>query len=239
MTTAATALAPATVARKATPHRLGMLFEILDEMGENPTFTFALSRVGDAVPLARADIHHAESDGRGGLTRFLRQHDIRFEPPASRADGGVPPFFERVRAVVRVARHRPTEPLGAVTQQPVVGARREGQRASGRRYAALRRSEHARVRRCESRRRLGQRASPARAHRGGGAARCRARPLRDLGRACTTCAVPSRSSPPTRTRARSFPSRCREPATRVKYNAALAAPARGQPALGQVGISST
>ncbi len=111
MTTAATAIVPATVANKPLAHRLGMLFEILDEMGENPTFTFALSRLGDATPLARADIHHAESDGRGGLTRFLRQHDIRFESPPSRADSAVPSFIERVRAVVRVARHRPTEPM--------------------------------------------------------------------------------------------------------------------------------
>lgn len=95
-----------------TPHRLGMLFEILAEMGEDPTFTFALARVGDPAPLHRADIDHAESDGHGGLTRFLQQHRISFVSPRPRANDAAPPFAERVRAVMRVARHRGDEPLG-------------------------------------------------------------------------------------------------------------------------------
>lgn len=87
-----------------TPHRLGMLFEILAEMGEDPTFTFALARVGDPAPFDRVDIHHAESDGHGGLTRFLRRNHIWFESPNPRADEARPSFAQRVRAVLRVAR---------------------------------------------------------------------------------------------------------------------------------------
>lgn len=94
-----------------TPHRLGMLFEILAELGEDPTFTFARARVGDPAPLERVDIDHAESDGHGGLTRFLQHHRISFESPAPRAGETAPSFAERVRAVVRVARHRGDEPL--------------------------------------------------------------------------------------------------------------------------------
>lgn len=75
---------------RPTPHRLGMLFEILDEMGEDPTFTFALARVADVTPLDRVDIHHAESDGHGGLTRFLRQRGISFVSPTPRGSESVP-----------------------------------------------------------------------------------------------------------------------------------------------------
>ena len=87
-------------------------------MGEDPTFTFALSRVGTAPPVARTDIHHAESDGRGGLTRFLRQQGIAFESPRSRVDEAAPTFFERVRAVVRVARHRSREQIVLSLRNP-------------------------------------------------------------------------------------------------------------------------
>ncbi|HEY5952313.1 MAG TPA: hypothetical protein VIV40_42740 [Kofleriaceae bacterium] len=108
--TAAPATAPS-VAPKTTPHRLGMLFEILAEMGEDPRFTFALAKVGDPTPLESVDIDHAESDGHGGLTRFLNQRGISFESPRPREADVAPPFVERVRAVVRVARHRGDEPL--------------------------------------------------------------------------------------------------------------------------------
>jgi hypothetical protein len=98
-------------ATKPTPHRLGMLFEILAELGEDPTFTFALARVGDPTPLERVDIDHAESDGHGGLSRFLRERKITFESPQPRSDDAAPPLVERLRAVARVARHRGGEPL--------------------------------------------------------------------------------------------------------------------------------
>ncbi|MBL9020505.1 MAG: hypothetical protein JNL83_40345 [Myxococcales bacterium] len=96
---------------RPTPHRLGMLFEILEEMGEDPTFTFELARVGEATPLARAEIHHAESDGHGGLSRVLTRRGVAFESPRPRTGETAPPLHERVRAVVRVARHRGAEPL--------------------------------------------------------------------------------------------------------------------------------
>jgi hypothetical protein len=103
---------------KVTPHRLGVLFEILDEMGENPRFLFALSKLGVAEPLAQAEIHHRESDGYGGLTRFLRDQGVRFEAPTFRGDTRPPPLLERVRAVLRVARDRGGEPLAFLRTNP-------------------------------------------------------------------------------------------------------------------------
>jgi len=99
-----------TAVPKPTPHRVGMLFEILDEMGEDPTFTFELARVGAATPFARMDVHHAESDGHGGISRFLRDQGIDFESPHQRI-GAAPALLERLRAVGRVLRHKPDEPL--------------------------------------------------------------------------------------------------------------------------------
>lgn len=110
MTTAAATL-PAPAAVTPTPHRLGMLFEILDEMGEDATFTFALARVGDPALLDSAVFHHAESDGHGGLTRFLRGRAIAFDPPSTRVAEAPPSLIERVRAVGRVVRQRRGEPL--------------------------------------------------------------------------------------------------------------------------------
>lgn len=105
--------APAAITKRPrpTPHRLGMLFEILDEMGEDPTFTFALARVGNPTPIGSLDVHHAESDGHGGLTRFLYENRIGFESPRPRANESAPSLAERLRAIVRVARHRGGEPL--------------------------------------------------------------------------------------------------------------------------------
>lgn len=111
MAVVTTAAASVAAPPRSTPHRLGMLFEILDEMGEDPTFTFALARVGDPTPLERVDIHHAESDGHGGLTRFLQQRGISFDSPRPRVDEVAPRLAERMRAVARVARHRGGEPL--------------------------------------------------------------------------------------------------------------------------------
>ncbi len=105
MTATATAAGP-----RPTPHRLGVVFEILDELGEDSTFTFTLARVGEDAPLATADIHHKDSDGYGGLTRFLRAQGIGFEMPTQRQDTLPPPLAERLRAVVRVARHRSAAP---------------------------------------------------------------------------------------------------------------------------------
>src|SRR3954453_11954951 len=106
--TVAAITAPTAVAKRPrpTPHRLGMLFEILDEMGEDPTFTFALARVGNPTPIQRLYVHHAESDGHGGLTRFLYEHRIGFESPRPRANEATPSLLERLRAIVRVVRHR-------------------------------------------------------------------------------------------------------------------------------------
>lgn len=111
MSTAAATIVPTAGAARPTPHRIGMLFEILDEMGEDATFTFALARVGDPVLLDSVVFHHAESDGHGGLTRFLRGRGIAFDPPSARADDARPSLIERVRAVARVIRHRGGEPL--------------------------------------------------------------------------------------------------------------------------------
>lgn len=96
---------------RPTPHRMGMLFEILDEMGEDPTFTFELVRVGGGAPIAAVDIKHAESDGYGGLSRFLRQQGIAFEAPAQRTDTAPPSFSARLTSLYRVVRHRPASPL--------------------------------------------------------------------------------------------------------------------------------
>jgi hypothetical protein len=111
VSTADASIAADTAAAKPTPHRLGMLFEILDEMGEDATFTFALARVGDSTPLDSVAFHHAESDGHGGLTRFLRGHGIAFEAPSSRHGEARPGLAERLRAVGRVVRQPAGEPL--------------------------------------------------------------------------------------------------------------------------------
>ncbi len=102
----ATAAAP-----RPTPHRLGMVFEILDEMGEDSTFTFTMKRVGQDASLATTDIHHKDSDGYGGLTRFLRAQQIAFEMPTQREHTRPPPLAERLRAVARVVRHKGEAPL--------------------------------------------------------------------------------------------------------------------------------
>jgi hypothetical protein len=80
------------------------LFEIVEEMGEDVRFTFTL---GDKS----MDISHAESDGFGGMLRFLRREGIAFTAPAQRTDTAPPSWLERVRALVRIVRHRPASPL--------------------------------------------------------------------------------------------------------------------------------
>lgn len=94
-----------------TRDRLGTLFEIIGEMGEDPRFTFTLARVGADAPLVSMDISHAESDGFGGMSRFLRREGIAFTSPAQRTDAAPPSWRERLRALVRVIRHRPASPL--------------------------------------------------------------------------------------------------------------------------------
>ena len=81
---------------RPTPHRLGMLFEILGELGEDPTFTYTLARVGSGEPIDRERTHHRETDGYGGLSRFLRARGIGFEAPATR-DEPAPGLRERLR----------------------------------------------------------------------------------------------------------------------------------------------
>lgn len=99
----------------ATPHRMGMLFEIIEALGEDPRFTFTLQRVDaaqpHASPIASMEISHAESDGYGGMSRFLRREGVEFVAPAQREDTAPPSWRERVRAFVRVVRHRPASPL--------------------------------------------------------------------------------------------------------------------------------
>ncbi|HVK77359.1 MAG TPA: hypothetical protein VM734_28830 [Kofleriaceae bacterium] len=132
------AAVPATAAApRPTPHRIGMLFEILDEMGEDPRFTFELARVGAAAPIARDHVHHAEADGHGGLTRFLRAQGLEFVTPALR-DGVAPSLVERARALVRLARHRggPALTLHRTNPAWTRGARVEARASAGRLLSA-------------------------------------------------------------------------------------------------------
>jgi hypothetical protein len=98
--------------------RVGVLFEILDAMGEDTRFRFTLERVGGGAPLASLDLPHAESDGQGGLSRFLRRHEIAFTAPSLRRETAPPPWRDRVRALVRVARHQPAAPLVLTRRSP-------------------------------------------------------------------------------------------------------------------------
>lgn len=131
-------MSAAAAAPRPTPHRLGQLFEILDEMGEDPTFTFAVSRVDAARPEHTVEIHHGESDGHGGLSRFLRGQGIAFDSPAMRGGSVAPSLVERLRAVVRVARAKGEAPLVLRVRNPawVRGSKVAARASAGRLLSA-------------------------------------------------------------------------------------------------------
>ena len=116
-----------------TTDRIGMVFELLEELGEDPRFQFSLRQVASVEPMATLTISHAECDGFGAMSRLLRREGIAYVAPAQRADAPAPSWRERLRALVRIVRYRPASPLvlvprtttwkpgDRVTQRPEAG----------------------------------------------------------------------------------------------------------------------
>jgi hypothetical protein len=80
------------------------LFEVLEEMGEDTRFRFELGNT-------TFELSHAECDGYGAMMKLMRRTAVSFTAPAQRTDAAPPSLLERVRAFVRVVRHRPASPL--------------------------------------------------------------------------------------------------------------------------------
>jgi hypothetical protein len=133
----------------ATPHRIGKLFEILTEHGEDMHFRWLLTRDGGAA-VAEAQVHHKDADGYGSLVTFLRANGIAFEAPKGRPEVAPPPMRERIAALFRVLTQKGGDDLEWTRKN---AAWRRGERVTHRPDAArvLTKDETARVRQAAKR----------------------------------------------------------------------------------------
>jgi predicted metal-dependent hydrolase len=89
-----------------TPHRTGKIFEILDELGENPVMSGELWDTETGARVHHAEYHHKDVDGYGAMCRLLGDHRVAFSPPAGRAERVPPPLWVRARALLAVMRQK-------------------------------------------------------------------------------------------------------------------------------------
>jgi hypothetical protein len=103
---------------KPTPHRLGKLFEILAEKGEDMRFRCVLQRVSGGEPVGEWVMHHKDVDGYGSVVTFLRAQGIAFAAPNGRPETQPPSLPERVRAFLRVVTLKPNEEVRFRVRNP-------------------------------------------------------------------------------------------------------------------------
>jgi predicted metal-dependent hydrolase len=89
-----------------TPHRTGKVFEILDELGENPLMGAEVWNTETGARQHRAEFHHKDVDGYGAMRRLLADYGVAHVPPPLRPERMPPPLFVRARAVLAVLRQK-------------------------------------------------------------------------------------------------------------------------------------
>jgi hypothetical protein len=86
---------------RPTPHRVGKLFEVLAEQGEDMRFRIGLARVGAEDSYDDHRAHHKDVDGYGAVVSLFRAREIEFEAPAGRSEPA-PSLRRRASAMVHV-----------------------------------------------------------------------------------------------------------------------------------------
>jgi hypothetical protein len=91
---------------RVVPHRIGKLFDVLTEQGEDMRFRIGLARLGEDEAYDNHHAHHKDVDGYGAVVTMFRARGVAFEAPTGRAEPP-PPLGRRFAAMARVMRAKP------------------------------------------------------------------------------------------------------------------------------------